>query len=108
IFYQNADNSIQSAGISGPFTVGTFEGSSLLVPANEVLRGTPIAATTLGNAFQGIRVYFVSPNYTLSEYVWTGTSWVGGPSCNSCITTNQFAVQPGSTVMYAMGNAAGS
>ncbi|KAJ7711097.1 hypothetical protein B0H14DRAFT_700280 [Mycena olivaceomarginata] len=106
LYYQNPDNSIQETAISGPFAVGTsvFEGSNLLIPANEILPGTPIAAVTFnGNAFQQIHVFFVSPDNILSEYAWTGTVWKGGPSCSDCVTANRFAVQPGSKMLYAMG-----
>jgi hypothetical protein len=55
LYYQNPDNSIQQATISGPFAIGTFEGIGLLVPASEALLGTHIAATTLnGNAPQQV------------------------------------------------------
>ncbi|KAJ6586320.1 hypothetical protein DFH09DRAFT_1143120 [Mycena vulgaris] len=109
LYYQNQDNSIQETSISGPFTSGTFEGTQVLIPANEVLPGTPIAAVTLnGNAFQEIHVFFVSPSNILSEYWWNGQTWFGGPSCGSdCITQNQFAVQPGSKLLYAMSSTGG-
>lgn len=99
IYYQNPDSSIQESIISGSFVVGTFDASTLLVPADEVLCGTPIVATTIsGNGFP-IRVFFVSPSYILSEYAWTGTTWEGWPKCTGCITANQFTVEPGSTVL---------
>ncbi|KAJ7248733.1 hypothetical protein C8J57DRAFT_1139668, partial [Mycena rebaudengoi] len=102
IYYQNPDNSIQESIISGPFIVGTFAASTLLVPADEVLYGTPIFATTIGNNGFPIRVFFVSPSYILSEYAYTGTTWEGWPKCSGCITANQFAVEPGSMVLYAL------
>lgn len=108
IYYQNADNSIQESIVSAPFVRGTFTGSTLLVPANEVLYGTPIAATTISGTGFPIRVFFVSPSYILSEYAWTGTTWVGWPACGGCITGNQFIVEPGSTVLYALPNAEGT
>jgi hypothetical protein len=130
IFYQNADNSIQLSATTGPFSVGTFRGTTVLVPANEALCGTPIAATMLkGNAFQEVNtnsslcssraahwksqmhIFFVSPNNILSEYIWENAagSYRGGPSCGDCITVNNFVVEPGSQVLYVMGNiAAGS
>ncbi|KAJ7243540.1 hypothetical protein C8J57DRAFT_1726018 [Mycena rebaudengoi] len=58
IYYQNPDNSIQESIINGPFVVGTFAASTLLVPADEVLCGTPIVATTIGNNGFPIRVFF--------------------------------------------------
>ncbi|KAJ7936867.1 hypothetical protein B0H13DRAFT_2303187 [Mycena leptocephala] len=87
IYYQNPDNSIQESIISGPFVVGTFDASTLLVPADEVLCGTPIVATTISGTGFPIRVFFISPSYILSD---------------GCITANQFAVEPGSTVLYAL------
>ncbi|KAJ7722720.1 hypothetical protein B0H16DRAFT_1600015 [Mycena metata] len=102
IYYQNPDNSIQETITSAPFVVGTFEASTAIVPADEVLCGTPIAATTISNTGFPIRVFFVSPNYILSEYAWTGTAWEGWPQCSGCITANQFAVEPGSSVLYAL------
>ncbi|KAJ7635781.1 hypothetical protein DFH06DRAFT_1139320 [Mycena polygramma] len=109
IFYQNADNSIQQIGINGPFTVGAFTGGGVLVPANQVLPGTPIAATLInGDAFQEMHLFFISPNNTLSSYIWQNATKVfrGGPSCWDCLTASQFAVQPGSKVLYVMGNSA--
>ncbi|KAJ6550999.1 hypothetical protein DFH09DRAFT_1086306 [Mycena vulgaris] len=108
IYYQNADNSIQESIISGPFVRGTFDGSTLLVPADEVLCGTPITATTISGTGFPIRVFFVSPSYILSEYAWTGTTWVGWPTCGGCLTANQFTVEPGSTVLYALPNSPGT
>jgi hypothetical protein len=102
IYYQNPDNSIQESIISGPFVVGTFDASTLLVPADEVLCGTPIVATTISGTGFPIRVFFISPSYILSEYAWTGTIWEGWPTCSGCITANQFTVEPGSTVLYAL------
>jgi hypothetical protein len=49
---------IQESIISGPSVIGTFDASAL-IPADKVLRGTPIVATTIsGNGFP-IRVFFV-------------------------------------------------
>ncbi|KAJ7266218.1 hypothetical protein C8J57DRAFT_1718157 [Mycena rebaudengoi] len=105
LFYQNADNSIQKSRINGAFNIGTFIGTSVLVPAQEVIAGTPIAAALIG---PGLHVFFVSPSNILSEYIWSNASgaWRGGPSCSDCITVNQFVVLPGSKVLYAMGNSA--
>jgi hypothetical protein len=100
--YQNADNSIQKSILSGPFVVGTYDGSALIVPAVEVLCGTPIVATRLNGNASPLRGFFVSPSNILSEYAGTGTIWEGWPKCSGCITVNQFAFEPGSTVLYAL------
>ncbi|KAJ7440618.1 hypothetical protein FB451DRAFT_1300030 [Mycena latifolia] len=105
IYYQNYDNSIQEIAVNGPLTTGRFTGTTLLVPANEVLAGTPIAATTIaGDDLQQIHVYFLSPDHILSEYAFGGGVWHGGPNCTDCLTRNGFVVQPGSKVLYALGN----
>ncbi|KAJ7892000.1 hypothetical protein B0H13DRAFT_1538956, partial [Mycena leptocephala] len=106
LFYQNADNSIQQTGIHGAFNIGTFTGTGLIVPAQEVVAGTPIAAALISPAFTEMHVFFVSPSNILSEYIWSNAAGAfrGGPSCSDCITVNQFVVQPGSKVLYATGN----
>jgi hypothetical protein len=56
-----------------------------------------------------MRLYFFSPTDILSEFIWTNGRWAGGPGCTICIDTYEFAVQPGSRVLYALQNeAAGS
>ncbi|KAJ7765274.1 hypothetical protein B0H16DRAFT_1717819 [Mycena metata] len=105
IYYQDYDNSIQEIAVNGPLTTGRSTGSSLRVPANEVLAGTPIAATTIaGNDLQQIHVYFLSPDYVLSEYAFGGGIWQGGPNCTDCLTANGLVVQRGSEVLYALGS----
>ncbi|KAJ7107495.1 hypothetical protein C8R44DRAFT_885490 [Mycena epipterygia] len=108
LFFQNPDNSIQQLDLNSPFNGGGhFQNSAVLVPANEVLANTPIAAVTInGTDLQEIHLFFVSPSNVLSEYIWTTSSsnWHGGPSCTTCITTIGFVVQPGSKVLYVMAN----
>ncbi|KAJ6490097.1 hypothetical protein C8R45DRAFT_1213407 [Mycena sanguinolenta] len=97
LFFQNGDQSISQS---------YFGSSILLVPGNEVLSGTPIAAATVnGTALEEIHVFFLSPASILSEYIWTNDiGWHGGTSCTTCITVNKFVVQRGSKILYAMGN----
>lgn len=56
LFYQRqgADNTIQVADISGPFTTGHFLLSGAVVPSSQALAATPLAATIVGN-FQEVR-----------------------------------------------------
>jgi hypothetical protein len=56
LFYQNADNSIQQTGIHGAFNIGTFTGTGLIVPAQEVVAGTPIAAALISPAFTEVNM----------------------------------------------------
>jgi hypothetical protein len=44
VFFQNSDNSISQVLTSGSLNVGKFESQSVLVPAAQVAKGTPIAA----------------------------------------------------------------
>ncbi|KAJ7769978.1 hypothetical protein B0H16DRAFT_1715613 [Mycena metata] len=108
IYFQNADNSIEEIGVTGPFTSGRLFGQGLHVPADEVQGNTLIAAVTIdGEHFQEIHLFFVSPANILSEYIFdTATGWRGGASCTDCITVNAYAVEPGNRVLYAMGNSA--
>ncbi|KAF8205948.1 hypothetical protein K438DRAFT_1963733 [Mycena galopus ATCC 62051] len=78
----------------------------MLVPAGEVVLGMPIAAiVSTTTTFNRIRLYFVSPFNILSEYIFDiGTGWHGGPSCVDCITVEDFVVNPGNHVLYAMWN----
>ncbi|KAJ6570451.1 hypothetical protein DFH09DRAFT_1153586 [Mycena vulgaris] len=114
IFYQNTDDkSIHQIVLLGTFSSGSFEADGSLIPANEVLLGTPIVAVSAnpdGLNFQDIHVFFVSPTNILSSYVWQpSTGWRGGSSCAPCITNSMFGVQAGSKLLYAMANgAAGS
>ncbi|KAJ7861170.1 hypothetical protein B0H13DRAFT_2355236 [Mycena leptocephala] len=115
VYYQNTnDKSIHEIAVLGTFSSGTFEAEGSLIPANEVLFGTPIVAVSANpdgpELFQDIHVFFVSPTNILSSYVWqSSTGWLGGSSCAPCITSSTFGVQAGSKLLYAMANgAAGS
>jgi len=55
LYYQGADNSISELAVSGPFISPHSSSTMALVPAAEVLKGTPIAATTVnGTALQEV------------------------------------------------------
>ncbi|KAI3611912.1 hypothetical protein WG66_016151 [Moniliophthora roreri] len=111
LFYQNSTNGdIMMARVSNAFTDGSTSFAGVVVPGNEVLWGTPIAVAQQredGNDIGNLGLYFYSPNYTLSEYRYLGGSsppWMGGPTCNSCVTGKNFKIQRGSSVLYAMGS----
>ncbi|KAF7352254.1 hypothetical protein MVEN_01189100 [Mycena venus] len=108
LYFQNSDNSIQETAVTAPFVVGNNGGSDLLVPAQQVLQGTPIAATLVDASFSEIHVYFFSPSNILSEYIYSdaAAAWRGGASCSDCIDRLNIAVQPGSRMLYAMGSTA--
>ncbi|KAJ7242253.1 hypothetical protein C8J57DRAFT_1244130 [Mycena rebaudengoi] len=113
IYYQHNDKSIHEIALLGTFSSGRFDSDIPLIPANEVLLGTPIVAVSAnpdGFNFQDIHVFFVSPTNILSSYVWSmSAGWLGGSGCALCITNSAFGVQAGSKLLYAMANgAAGS
>ncbi|KAL0572065.1 hypothetical protein V5O48_009883 [Marasmius crinis-equi] len=105
IYYQHTDNSIHQIAVNGLFTTGRVFADDQFVPPEEVLEGTPIVATSFGDTWQEIHFFFFSPGNILSEYIWkANVGFHGGPNCSECITVNQFGVQPGSKVLYVMGN----
>ncbi|KAJ7077618.1 hypothetical protein C8R44DRAFT_628414 [Mycena epipterygia] len=113
LFSQDSTGAILEWGVTGPFTTGLNGGSSILVPANEVLPYTPIAAVAVGNpGYAGVRLYFLSPEHVLSEYIWPTTipqnrnGFMGGPSCTTCLTTQGIVASSSSDVLYAMANPA--
>ncbi|KAJ6577648.1 hypothetical protein B0H19DRAFT_1370785 [Mycena capillaripes] len=107
LYFQNADGSIQTAGTSGPFTVGKTHDNVLMVPVGEAQLNTPLAAIQIGDTDNlELRLYFISPSNILSEYIWSkanNASWRGGPTCTDCITRQGFVVQT-NRVLYAMVN----
>ncbi|KAJ7086264.1 hypothetical protein C8R44DRAFT_752667 [Mycena epipterygia] len=108
IYYQKADNGIGEVSVTGPFTSGlVYGGNGNLIPAAQVLPGTPIATAVLGDQWALLHLFFVSPTHVLSEWIWDsvdGTGWRGGPTCSDCIEVNGFTVQPGSQVLFATAN----
>ncbi|KAJ7072934.1 hypothetical protein C8F01DRAFT_1105751 [Mycena amicta] len=104
LYFQAPNGSITELAVSGPFSSPHTNNAPgiTLVPANEVLPGTAIAAITING---DIHVYFFSPAKILSEYIWQN-GWNGGPSCTSCITTSGFGASS-TALLYAMGNSAG-
>ncbi|THU88098.1 hypothetical protein K435DRAFT_842288 [Dendrothele bispora CBS 962.96] len=73
-----------------------------VVPANEVMYGTPITAATLwtpAGDFNGNHVYYYSRDGILSEYI--NNIQAHGPSCTQCITNQRFGVVNGSVALYA-------
>ncbi|KAG7095612.1 hypothetical protein E1B28_006337 [Marasmius oreades] len=99
MFYQRADGSIWQTCVSGHWTNGRTTCDNRIVPANEVLYGTPLAAVATPNLTEW-HLFFLSPTYTLSEYIYQQTSISttnpsgvrGGTSCTDCITSEQFVV----------------
>ncbi|KAJ7897725.1 hypothetical protein B0H14DRAFT_2676651 [Mycena olivaceomarginata] len=111
IYYQDSTGAIVQGVITGPFLSGgkaTAPAGGVHIPASEVLLYTPIVAITANTAtYTGVRVYFLSPEHVLSEYIWApATGFIGGPSCIKCLTTQGINVQNGSNVLYAMANTA--
>ncbi|KAJ7476737.1 hypothetical protein FB451DRAFT_1243864 [Mycena latifolia] len=103
IYHQTADGSIWEIGATGPFVKPTFEAQGLLVPAAEVLPGTPIVATSVDGNFADVHVFFFSPKLVVSEYIWTGIGWTGGSTCTKCLTANGF-VAASAQYLYATEN----
>jgi ABC-type taurine transport system substrate-binding protein len=62
VYFQNSDNSISEALVSGSLNVGKFEGSSVLVPAAQVAQGTPIVAFSNSN-FSEVSMLPFGPRY---------------------------------------------
>ncbi|KAJ7476757.1 hypothetical protein FB451DRAFT_247170 [Mycena latifolia] len=106
IYHQNPDGSIWEISASGPFVKPAFEGQFLLVPAAEVLPGTPIVATSVDGNLADVHVFFFSPKLVVSEYIWTnGIGWTGGSTCTKCLTANGF-VAASAQYLYAVENLA--
>ncbi|KAJ7132606.1 hypothetical protein C8R44DRAFT_871532 [Mycena epipterygia] len=104
IYHQVENGSIWEIAATGPFLgKPTFHAQGLLVPANEVLYGTPIASTSVDGNFEDDHVFFFSPELIVSEYIWTGTEWIGGPSCTQCLTAQGF-VAASAQYLYAAEN----
>ncbi|KAF7351995.1 hypothetical protein MVEN_01161700 [Mycena venus] len=109
LYFQDSTGAIVQGRVTKPFlSGGTYLGSAPLIPASEVLPNTPIAAITANTAtYTAIRIYFLSRENVLSEYMWTSTAgFTGGPTCTKCLTTQGIVVQNGSEVLYAMANTA--
>ncbi|THU89085.1 hypothetical protein K435DRAFT_969240 [Dendrothele bispora CBS 962.96] len=73
-----------------------------VVPANEVMYGTPITAATLwtsAGVFHGTHVYYYSPDGVLSEYI--NNISAHGPSCTQCVTNQRFGVVNSSVILYS-------
>ncbi|KAK7451810.1 hypothetical protein VKT23_012489 [Stygiomarasmius scandens] len=129
VYYQDKDDGdIKLLCTSTAFVQGGSQtclaGSEpqVVVPANETLYGTPLAVMTINNArFDGVgpvmatiqnyehadanmqnRLYYFTPNWTLGEFMENGVP-SHGAGCTTCITRNQFQVEPGSVVLYAIG-----
>ncbi|KAJ7816793.1 hypothetical protein B0H13DRAFT_1523145, partial [Mycena leptocephala] len=114
IFFQDSTGAIREGGVTGLFTSGHSLGTSVLVPANEVLPYTPIVAINAPNLASykvRIRLYFFSRENVLSEYIYPATmapdanGFMGGPSCTVCLTAQGIVVSNTSQVLYAMANA---
>ncbi|KAJ7587579.1 hypothetical protein C8J56DRAFT_942139 [Mycena floridula] len=102
IHHQKPDGSIWQAAVSGVFFQGKFAVDQMIVPAGEALLGTPIASTVNGN-YADVHLFFFSPSLIVSEYMWTGTEWIGASKCPQCITSIGFLAAT-SQFLYAMEN----
>ncbi|KIK57523.1 hypothetical protein GYMLUDRAFT_46093 [Collybiopsis luxurians FD-317 M1] len=108
IYYQNSTTGdIIAVGVTNAFTEGGQVWSfGTAVPSSEVRSNSPIAvaAITSGTTNVETRVVFVSPHNVLSEYIYTDATgqWQGGPTCNTCITSDGFAVVPDSEMLYVL------
>ncbi|THU88097.1 hypothetical protein K435DRAFT_842287 [Dendrothele bispora CBS 962.96] len=104
IFYQARNGSIVRLCTTTAF-IGNGKqncGSTEVVPANEVMYGTPITAAPLwtsAGAFDGNNVYYYSPDGILSEYI--NAKMLHGPSCTQCVTNQRFRVVNGSVALYS-------
>ncbi|KAJ7671174.1 hypothetical protein B0H17DRAFT_1141524 [Mycena rosella] len=116
--------------LSRPFLKPTFESDTLIVPADEVLPGTPIAATSVDGVFADasvsralrnldfintggpdpyILLQIFSPKLVVSKYIWTnGIGFQGGPNCALCLTTSGFIAASGQYLYTAENTAAGA
>jgi len=116
IYYQNPDGGIwayDSMG-SNTFTNSHIFFNDPLVPAEEVMEGTPIEAVQMNFADGSftIHVFFISPTLTLSEWRFdfdptssANTGWFHGPSCVTCITNAGFVVADGPKLAYFLADA---
>ncbi|KAJ7587596.1 hypothetical protein C8J56DRAFT_1050831 [Mycena floridula] len=55
------------------------------------------------NVERSLNGFFFSPNLIVSEYMWTGTAWIGASECPQCITGIGFLAAT-SQFLYAMEN----
>ncbi|KIK57543.1 hypothetical protein GYMLUDRAFT_172673 [Collybiopsis luxurians FD-317 M1] len=108
IYYQNSTTGdITGVGVTNAFTEGgqvwTF---APLVPSSEVRSNSPIASAALTSGTINVETHlvFVSPQNVLSEYIYKQATneWQGGPTCNTCITSEGFAVVPDSEMLYVL------
>ncbi|THU77265.1 hypothetical protein K435DRAFT_846265 [Dendrothele bispora CBS 962.96] len=106
IYYQARNGSIVRLCTSTSFIQDGPQncGSTEVVPANEVMYGTPITAATLwtsSGGFDGNHVYYYSPDGILSEYINNIQAPAHGPSCTQCVTNQRFGVVNGSVALYS-------
>ncbi|THU98590.1 hypothetical protein K435DRAFT_526350 [Dendrothele bispora CBS 962.96] len=116
IYYQDSVlGGIMSLAVSNAFTTGHLIALQQIVPANEIMFGSPIAlvnlpGTSSSDPFPEIHIFFVSPANILSSYIWRDSigRFIGGSSCTECITQSGFVVQPNTKVLYALALGSGS
>ncbi|KAJ6529304.1 hypothetical protein B0H19DRAFT_1083058 [Mycena capillaripes] len=98
--------------VNGPLTTGHFSGTTTLIPAQEVLAGTPNAAITInGNALQEVLHTCSSFLPSLARFPFTsspqrtsGTNTFGRAKNDAGgLTLNRFVVQLWSKGLYALG-----
>ncbi|ESK83214.1 hypothetical protein Moror_3284 [Moniliophthora roreri MCA 2997] len=111
IYQSGATGDIVLESVSSTFQFGQHTGFRTIVPANEVLWGTPLAIAQRkekGDDIGRLFLFFFSPDYKLKEYQYgvdKPNDWDGGSGCNRCIDKYNFEVQPGSQILYAMRSA---
>ncbi|KAK7457076.1 hypothetical protein VKT23_010377 [Stygiomarasmius scandens] len=112
VYYQDKDDGdIKLLCTSIAFVQGgsqtclTNSEPQVAVPANETLYGTPLAVMNIvdGNGrFDGNRLYYFTPNWTLGEFLENGVP-SHGIGCDTCITNSEFLVEFGTRALYAIG-----
>ncbi|KAF5343928.1 hypothetical protein D9758_012126 [Tetrapyrgos nigripes] len=100
---------IEQLCVNGPFDLGSTFCDITLVPASEVLSGTPFAVVNslvTPNVYTEFRLYYLSKTLVLSELIWTpATNIRFGANCADCLTQYGFQVEPSSVQsLYAMIN----
>ncbi|KAJ7651377.1 hypothetical protein FB45DRAFT_1051119 [Roridomyces roridus] len=110
-FYQREDGGIQMLGLNGSFATGSVYLNEPLVPPEEVQFRTPLITMVVDDMFTEIRLFFLSPQNVVSEYLYQPNhgGWRGGATCldiepADCLTNLNFVAAPGSSVLYAAYN----
>ncbi|KAK7047479.1 hypothetical protein VNI00_006710 [Paramarasmius palmivorus] len=116
IFYQSASTfDIMMVHVTDAFTDGQSKNVQVIVPASEVMRGTPLAIAQLNRGEKGdndlgnLDLFFFSPDGVLSGYRYLNDEtphWRGGAACGLCVTHQNYQAASsfrGSLFLYADG-----